>query len=631
MIEPWSPKEAVNVQWMECGESCPRGWEEVEKEVSDDSTGGPENLKTHNLAERYLLHFEANPNESIVAKQKACAEMVKDDPDLKDEFERQNPCYYGINHLGQPQVHIPETLNNDADNFWYKAQEQKNNNVENEISAIQEIPGLSNAERDRKIEEAKDKHTNNLYETFREYITDKCTEEVAKSKDDWCTWCNLRAHELREDRSGKGCGDFDKEGNQKKCKRLNATDVRNVDTTKWFGRGPFCRGRCPNKWIPLRYTKQGISGGNTLQRLPCWLGQKVECGRINSSTCEDVDCSFDNKNEPDCLQCSQCWWNSSNSECHPKSPSIDEDTKKCADELFDLGFPKRAATLLNKNTACRSYQEKETALAQCRRDIKGKGKERKRKEKEERKRKEKEENKRCEDFENALSDFKDTNKNFEDEFIRSHSNQNRKLDLIRRQLREAGLSLLKNIEPLTDEFRNLSCNSKIVIGETYEEIIKPTIETLIKIWRKVIVIFDRVDVQDNIDNYRKQILEKRNKITSIEKKGKLSRKKKRKVKKINEEIKKMKAEIKQPNQRYGKLPPSFDSYVMNIMGESKAIADEIKENITEKIRDEYRDAIPLHALSQGILQHTLDETLNFLNFVQNQSKRPIKYYPRFDP
>ena len=551
MVEPWNPKEAVNVQWMECGESCPWGWEEVGKtwkgkDIHSNlfADTGPENLKTHNLAERYLLHFKDNPNEPLSAKRKACdemgtyaglAKMAEDDEGLKDELKK-------------------------------------------------------------------------------------------SEEDDWCTWCNLWAHELSEDKKDtKGCGNFDKEGNwvpnnkrQVKCKRIkqiNATDVRNVDTTKWFGRGPFCRGRCPNKWIPLRYTKQGISGGNTLQRLPCWLGQKVECGRINSSTCEDVDCSFDNKNEPDCLQCSQCWWNSSNSECHPKSPSIDEDTKKCADELFDLGFPKRAATLLNKNTACRSYQEKETALAQCRRDIKGKGKERKRKEKEERKRKEKKENKRCEDFENALSDFKDTNKNFEDEFIRSHSNQNRKLDLIRRQLREAGLSLLKNIEPLTDEFRNLSCNSKIVIGETYEEIIKPTIETLIKIWREVIVIFNRVDVQNNIDNYRKQILEKRNKITSIEKEGKLSRKKKRKVKKINEEIKKMKAEIKQPNQRYGKLPPSFDSYVMNIMGESKAIADEIKENITEKIRDEYRDAMPLH-IPQVQLENVLDETLNFLNFMQ---------------
>ena len=160
MVEPWNPKEAVNVQWMECGESCPWGWEEVEQEVSDIATGGPKNLKTHNLAERYLLHFKDNPNESIAAKQKACAEMVKHNPDLRNEFERQKPCYYGINHLGRPQVHIPETLNNDVDNFWYKAQEQKDINLETEIRAIQKISGLSNAKRDRKIEEAKDKHTN---------------------------------------------------------------------------------------------------------------------------------------------------------------------------------------------------------------------------------------------------------------------------------------------------------------------------------------------------------------------------------------------------------------------------------------------------------------------------------------
>ena len=118
---------------------------------------------------------------------------------------------------------------------------------------------------------------------------------------------------------------------------------------------------------------------------------------------------------------------------------------------------------------------------------------------------------KCEDFENVLSDFKNTKELFEDEFAKreklSDTNQHRKLDIIRKQLFEAGLSLLKNIEPLTDESRNLRCNSKRVIEDTYEKIIKPTIKTLRKIWQEVIVIFDRVESQEII---KKQIMEKRN-------------------------------------------------------------------------------------------------------------------------
>jgi len=224
---------------------------------------------------------------------------------------------------------------------------------------------------------------------------------------------------------------------------------------------------------------------------------------------------------------------------------------------------------------------------------------------------------KCEDFENVLSDLKNTKKIFEDEFVRrekwSATNQHRKLDIIRKQLFEAGLSLLKNIEePLTDESRNLRCNSKRVIEDTYEKIIKPTIKTLRKIWQEVIVIFDRVDSQENI---KKQILEKRNEIISIEEEKPWWWK--RRVKKINEEIE---AAIQKFNAEkgYTKLSHSFRFYVKDIMKKSEAIADEIKENITEKIRDEYRNAIPLRALSQANLEDTLDKTLNF---VQNQSNQ----------
>ena len=222
----------------------------------------------------------------------------------------------------------------------------------------------------------------------------------------------------------------------------------------------------------------------------------------------------------------------------------------------------------------------------------------------------------CKDFENVLSDFKNTKEFFEDKFAKreklSDTNQHGKLDIIRKQLFEAGLSLLKNIEPLTDESRNLSCNSKKVIRDTYEEIIKPTIQTLIKIWSEVIVIFDRVDSQENI---KKQILEKRNEIISIEEEKPWWWK--RRVKKINEEIE---AAIQKFNAEkgYTKLSHSFRFYVKDIMKKSEAIADEIKENITEKIRDEYRNAIPLRALSQANLEDTLDKTLNF---VQNQSNQ----------
>ena len=400
MVEPWNPKEAVNVQWMECGESCPRGWEEVEKtsegKVRDNlfvaSTGGPKNLKTHNLAERYLLHFEDNPNESLAAKRKACGEMVKHNPDLRNEFERHKPCYYGIDRDGFPkelEEDIPQAIRDDMANFIQQHKMLMNKNLENEKTAIQAIPELSDDERERKIEETSEKYYEKYYEPIREYIRDMCT----LYKDDWCTWCSLRAHELSEDKDGDGCGNYVEEKwvpnnkYQVKCKRKNATDVRDVDKTKWFGRGPFCRGRCPNKWTPLRSTKQGISGGNTLQRLPCWLGQKVECGRIKSSKCEDVDCSFNT--EPDCLQCSHregeprrgCWWNSDKSECNLKSPTIDEDTEKCAAELID------PATLRNNN-ACRSYHEKENALAQCKRDIIDEEMKRKEMERKEMKRKE---------------------------------------------------------------------------------------------------------------------------------------------------------------------------------------------------------------------------------------------------
>ena len=80
------------------------------------------------------------------------------------------------------------------------------------------------------------------------------------------------------------------------------------EDVEWYGKGPWCKGECPPGTTELDSTRD-----------KCRIGRKVQCGVLPDDDDLDLaDCTnchtYDN-NKDGCYECSQCSWDSSESEC----------------------------------------------------------------------------------------------------------------------------------------------------------------------------------------------------------------------------------------------------------------------------------------------------------------------------